>query len=89
MSTPSDEIVIQVHELSNQLLQVLGNAPTHIALNALITAYLNAAKQRGCLNQVAGACNAMSKAAAHLQSESNEKPAHMYVADAPPSSSLH
>ena len=89
MSMPSDEIVIQVHELSNQLLQVLGNAPTHIALNALMTAYLNAAKQRGCLDQVAGACNAMAKAALHLLSESNERPAHMHVADAPPTSSLH
>ena len=89
MSKPSDEIIIQVHELSNQLLQVLGNAPTHIALNALMTAYLNAAKQRGCLDQVAGACNSMAKAALHLLSESNERPAHMHVADAPPTSSLH
>lgn len=89
MSTPSNEQVIQVHNLSNELLRVLGNSAPAIALNALLSAYLNAAHQSGCLDQVPGACDALAKAAAHLQSESNEKPAHLHAADVPPSSSLH
>lgn len=89
MSTPSNEQVIQVHNLANELLSVLGSTTTTIALDALLSAYLNVSHQRGCLDQVPGACDALAKAAAHLQSESNEMPAHLYAADVPPSSSLH
>ncbi len=89
MNTPSDDQVREVHELSNKLLRTLGNTETSIALNALMTAYLNAAHQRGYLDHVPAACDAMTKAAAHLQSENNEMPARMYVADAPSPSSLH
>jgi RNase P/RNase MRP subunit POP5 len=88
MSMPSDEIFIQVQELSNKVLQVLGNAETGIALNALMTAYLNAAKQRGCLDQVARACDAMASAA-DLLSEINQQPAHTSDAGTPPPSYLH
>lgn len=89
MSTPSDEEVRQVHELSNMLLRTLGNTEPSIALNALTTAYLNAAHQSGFLNHVAPACDAMVKAAAFLQSQSNEKPASLHLADTSPPSSLH
>ncbi|MDH1333240.1 hypothetical protein N5D77_05940 [Comamonas thiooxydans] len=89
MNMPSDEIFIQVQELSNKLLQVLGNAETGIALNALMTAYLNAAKQRGCLDQVARACNAMASAADMLQAEIRNQSAQMPEADALPPSYLH
>jgi len=89
MSMPSDEIFIQVQELSNKVLQVLGNAETGIALNALMTAYLNAAKQRGCLDQVARACDAMASAADLLLSEINQQPAHTSDAGTPPPSYLH
>ena len=89
MNTPSDDQVREVHELSDRLLRTLGNTEPSIALNALTTAYLNAAHQSGYLDHVPMACDAMVKAAAYLQSQRNEKPAHLYVADAPPPSSLH
>lgn len=67
MSPITEAMAQEVHDLNNEVLQLVRKASTpEVALNTLLTAYLNLAGHFGLLNEVPGAGLALGDAARTL-----------------------
>ena len=67
MSHVTEAMAQEVHDLNNEVLQLVRKASMpEIALNALLTAYINLANNLGVLEQVPGAGVALGDAARTL-----------------------
>ena len=67
MSHVTEAMAQEVHDLNNEVLQLVRKASMpEIALNALLTAYINLANNLGVLEQVFGAGVALGDAARTL-----------------------
>ncbi len=74
---PDQEEVNAVSTLAADAISAVQSAPPDVALNALLTAYLNLASAAGVLDQVPGAGVALGQAARRmlaLQSQLNTAP---------------
>ena len=60
---PTNEEVDAVERLALEAAQLVQDQPQNIALNALLTAYLNTAARHGVLRQVPSAAAALAQAA--------------------------
>lgn len=68
---PTSEEVDAVERLALKSAQLVQDQPQHVALNALLTAYLNTAARHGVLRQVPSAAAALAQAARVLSGQSS------------------
>lgn len=66
---PTDEEVDAVDRLAREAAQLVQDHPQNVALNALLTAYLNTAARHGVLRQVPPSAAALAQAALVLSGQ--------------------